>query len=51
MKNYTNWLLSRDMTGKDKAVRFIFEHYQVGPYAIGMPEVEIDLSNLSVRNY
>ncbi|NQS90280.1 DUF3298 domain-containing protein, partial [Patescibacteria group bacterium] len=35
LENYKNWVVEK------KGLRIIFSQYQVGPYAIGMPEVSL----------
>jgi hypothetical protein len=40
IENYQNWYVI------DNAITFIFSPYQVGPYAVGMPEVTIPYSQI-----
>ncbi len=47
-RNYGTYTVTLSPLGKPAKVTVYFADYQVGPHAIGMPTVEIDLASLQV---
>lgn len=49
LKNYANFTVDANKDGSPKTLTIYFWEYQVGPYAIGRPKIQINLSTFSIK--